>query len=138
MKAYSIDLRQKIVDAYNEGNISQRQLAKQFRVALSFIEKLLKQHRETGSIAPKVRTQQTPTKLNSEQLAVLQQLVEANNDATLEELRQQLRQKTVVLIGRSTVDRMVKKLNLTVKKKHFTAVKNTVNGFNSNELSSGN
>jgi putative transposase len=138
MKAYSIDLRQKIVDAYNEGNISQRQLAKQFRVALSFIEKLLKQHRETGSIAPKVRTQQTPTKLNSEQLAVLQQLVEANNDATLEELRQQLRQKTGVLIGRSTVDRMVKKLNLTVKKKHFTAVKNTVNGFNSNELSSGN
>jgi len=138
MKAYSIDLRQKIVDAYNEGNISQRQLAKQFRVALSFIEKLLKQHRETGSIAPKVRTQQTPTKLNSEQLAVLQQLVEANNDATLEELRQQLRQKTAVLIGRSTVDRMVKKLNLTVKKKHFTAVKNTVNGFNSNELSSGN
>jgi transposase len=116
MKAYSIDLRQKIVDAYNEGNISQRQLAKQFRVALSFIEKLLKQHRETGSIAPKVRTQQTPTKLNSEQLAVLQQLVEANNDATLEELRQQLRQKTAVLIGRSTVDRMVKKLNLTVKK----------------------
>lgn len=116
MKAYSIDLRQKIVDAYNEGNISQRQLAKQFRVALSFIEKLLKQHRETGSIAPKVRTQQTPTKLNSEQLAVLQQLVEANNDATLEELREQLRQKTGVLIGRSTVDRMVKKLNLTVKK----------------------
>lgn len=138
MKAYSIDLRQKIVDAYNEGNISQRQLAKQFRVALSFIEKLLKQHRETGSIAPKVRTQQTPTKLNSEQLAVLQQLVEANNDATLEELREQLRQKTGVLIGRSTVDRMVKKLNLTVKKTHFTAAKNTVNGFNSNELSSGN
>lgn len=38
-----IDLRQKIVDAYAEGNISQRQLAKQFQVTLSFIEKLLKQ-----------------------------------------------------------------------------------------------
>lgn len=59
MKAYSLDLRQKIVDAYAEGNISQRQLAKHFRVALSFIEKLLKQHRETGTIAPKVRTEQT-------------------------------------------------------------------------------
>src|SRR4028118_2159169 len=116
MKAYSLDLRQKIVEAYAEGNISQRQLAKQFRVALSFIEKLLKQHRETGSIAPKVRTEQTPTKLNSEQLTVLEQLVEANNDATLDELRYQLEHKKGILIGRSTVDRMLKKLNLTVKK----------------------
>lgn len=117
MKAYSLDLRQKIVDAYVEGNISQRQLAKQFRVALSFIEKLLKQHRETGSIAPKQRTEQTPTKLNTEQLTVLEQLVEENNDATLDELRYQLEQKTGILIGRSTIDRMLTKLNLTVKKK---------------------
>jgi transposase len=56
MKVYSLDLRQKIVDVYRAGNISQRQLAKQFRVALSFVEKLLKQHRETGTIAPKVRS----------------------------------------------------------------------------------
>jgi transposase len=116
MKAYSLDLRQKIVDAYAEGNISQRQLALQFRVALSFIEKLLKQHRETRSIEPKVRTQQTPTKLNPEQLSVLVAIVEANNDATLEELRTLLHQQTGVLIGRSTVDRMLQKLNLTVKK----------------------
>lgn len=116
MKAYSLDLRQKIVDAYAEGNLSQRQLAKQFRVALSFVEKLLKQHRETGNIAPKKRLNQTPTKLNDEQLKVLEQLVEEHNDATLEELRALLEQKTGVCIGRSTVDRMLSKLDLTVKK----------------------
>ena len=138
MKPYSLDLRQKIVDAYLEGTVSQRQLAKQFRVALSFIEKLLKQHRETGSIAPKVRTEQTPTKLNREQLTVLEQIVEANNDATLEELRYQLAQKTGVLIGRSTVDRMLTKLNLTIKKKHYIPPKKRVSGCNSNASSSGN
>jgi putative transposase len=138
MKAYSLDLRQKIVDAYAEGNISQRQLARQFRVALSFIEKLLKQHRETGNIAPKVRTEQTPTKLNEEQLKILEQIVKANNDATLDELRYQLEQKTGVLIGRSTVDRMLTKLNLTVKKKHSTLRKKRVSGCNSNASSSGN
>lgn len=116
MKAYSLDLRQKIVAAYAQGNRSQRQLAQQFGVALSFIEKLLKQQRETGSIAAKVRTEQTPTKLNSEQLRILEQLVEEHNDATLAELRYQLEQKSGVLIGRSTVDRMLTKLNLTVKK----------------------
>ena len=132
MKAYSLDLRQKIVDAYAEGNISQRQLAGQFRVALSFIEKLLKQHRETGNIAPKVRTEQTPTKLNEKQLTILEQIVKANNDATLDELRYQLEQKIGVLIGRSTTDRMLKKLNLTVKKKHSTPRKRRVNACNSN------
>lgn len=116
MKAYSLDLRQKIVDTYAEDNISQRQLSARFRVTLSFIEKLLKQYRETGNIAPKVRTNQTPIKLTLEQLNVLQQIVEANNDATLAELRTLLHQRTGVDVSRSTVDRMVKKLNLTVKK----------------------
>ncbi|MCM0593555.1 MAG: hypothetical protein KA716_26505 [Gloeotrichia echinulata DEX184] len=69
MKAYSIDLRQKIVDAYACGDISQRKLAKNFGVTLSFVQNLLKRdgtasaagHRELGTIVPKVRTEQTPT-----------------------------------------------------------------------------
>ena len=117
MKAYSLDLRQKIIDTYSEGGISQRQLAKRFRVALSFIEKLLKQYRETGSIAPKVRRQQTPTKLSQEQLNILSSIVSNNNDATLDELRIILEKQTGVLIGRSTLDRMLKRLNLNLKKK---------------------
>jgi transposase len=118
MKAYSLDLRQKIVDAYAVGDISQRKLAKNFGVTKAFVQTLLKRQRETGTIAPKVRTQQTPTKLNAEQLEVLRQLVEEQPDATLEELRQRLYQKTEVFIGVATVDRMVRlQLNLRFKKK---------------------
>lgn len=116
MKSHSIEFRQKIIDVYESEPISQRQLAKRFCVAKSFVEKLLKQRRETGSIAPKVRTQQTPTKLNSEQLSTLAQLVEEHNDATLDELRQLLADETGVSIGRSTLDRMLKKLKITRKK----------------------
>ncbi|MGJ5634270.1 hypothetical protein [Nostoc sp. CALU 1950] len=71
MKAYSFDFRQKIVDTYKTSGISQRQLAERFKVALSFVEKLLKQYRETESVAPKIRIQQTPTKLNEQELNVL-------------------------------------------------------------------
>ena len=46
----------------------------------SFIGKLLKQYRETGTVAPEVRTQQPPTKLNPQQLVVLQELVETHNE----------------------------------------------------------
>ena len=113
MKAYSLDLRQKIVNTYLEGGISQRQLAERFCVTLSFIEKLLKQYRETGNIAPKVRIQQTPPKLNEQQFTVLKQIVLANNDATLSEIREQLKDKTGVTIGISTVDRMLRKLEIS-------------------------
>ena len=70
-------LRKKIIESYNKGNISQRQLAKLFQVALSFVQKLLKQYKETGNIAPLVRIKQTPTKLNSKQLEVLKELMES-------------------------------------------------------------
>jgi transposase len=52
MKAYSIDLRQKIIDTYHTVPISQRRLAQRFGVALSFVQKLVKQYRQTGNIAP--------------------------------------------------------------------------------------
>jgi hypothetical protein len=53
MKAYSIDLRQKIIEVYEREEICQRQLAQRFGVALSFIVKLLKQYRQTKEISPK-------------------------------------------------------------------------------------
>ncbi len=113
MKPYSIDLRQKILDTYLEGGISQRQLAARFRVTLSFIEKLLKQYRETGEIAPKVRTHQTPTKLTDAQLEMLKQLAESNQEATLAQLRQSLYEQTGISVGLSTIARMLQRLNLS-------------------------
>ncbi|MDH6060010.1 transposase [Chrysosporum bergii ANA360D] len=118
MKAYSLDFRQKILDTYSEGGISQRQLAKRFCVSLSFVEKLLKQYRETKSIAPKQRTKQTPPKLNSQELKILQEIVEANKDATLSEIRSILQERTGITIGISTVERMLQKMEITLKRKH--------------------
>ena len=116
MKAYSLDLRQKILEVYLKDGISQRQIAKRFKVALSFIEKLLKQYRPTGNISPKVRIQQTPLKLNEEQLNVLKEIVLAKNDATLAEIRKSLEEKTGILIGMSTVYRMLLRMGITLKK----------------------
>lgn len=81
-KAYSIDLRQKIIEVYENEEISQRQLAKRFRVALSFIVKLIKQYRQTHKIAPKPFASGVKLKLTPEQLETLAELIENNNDAT--------------------------------------------------------
>ena len=116
MKAYSLDLRQKIIQVYENEEISQRQLAKRFCVALSFIEKLLKQYRETGSIAAKPFAGGVKLKLNSQQLVSLGELIEANNDATLEELTHLFQEKAGVAISRATMGRMTQTLKMTVKK----------------------
>ena len=116
MKAYCLDFRKKIVQVYENEEISQRQLAKRFCVALSFIQKLLKQYRETGEMAAKPFAGGVKLKLNSEQLVSLIQLIEANNDATLEELGHLFQEKTGVTLSRATMGRMTQRLKMTVKK----------------------
>lgn len=116
MKAYSLDLRQKIIDVYENEKISQRQLAKRFCVALSFIVKLLKQYRSTGQIAPKPFNGGVRLKLTPDKFLILADLIENNNDATLDELCQMLEKKTGISISRATMGRMTQRLRLTVKK----------------------
>jgi len=56
--------------------------------------------------------------------------VAENNDATLEQLREFFQKATNVLIGRSTVDRMLTKLNLSRKKKRSIQTKKKPNPCN--------
>jgi transposase len=85
MKPYSIKFRQKILEVYENENISLRKLAQRFRVAKSFLQKLLKQYRTTGDLSPQTQGGSPPSKLQEEQLMTLIEIIESNNDATLEE-----------------------------------------------------
>lgn len=116
MKAYSLDFREKIMEVHHEGKTSQRQLAKRFKVALSFVEKLIKQEKETGSIVPKGHGGGSKPKLIPGQEQVIAELVAANNDSTLAELCDQLETHIGVRVSRSTMGRLTQKLKLTVKK----------------------
>jgi transposase len=55
MKAYSPDLRQKIVETYEAGGITQRALATRLRVSLNFIVTLLRRWRTAQTLLPKKR-----------------------------------------------------------------------------------
>jgi len=116
MRAYSLDFRQKIIEAYEEENLSLRQLAKRFRVALSFIQKLIKQWRETRTIEPKPHGGGQKLKLTSEQIILVGDLIKEKNDSTLDELRKQVEEKTQTVVSNSTISRILKRLDLTRKK----------------------
>jgi transposase len=55
MKPLPIELREKVVKAYKQGNTSIRQLATRFDVSKSFVERLLKRYQLTGDIQPQCR-----------------------------------------------------------------------------------
>ena len=137
MKAYSVDLRQKVIDAHNQQEGSQRQLAKRFRVSLTFIENLLKRYRTDGTVEPRTHGGGRLAKLNPEQEAVLATLVEEDNDAILVELCDRLEQRVSVRISRATMGRIVQKLKLTRKKKLCTLVSETQSESSSCECSIG-
>ena len=116
MKSYPVEFRQKILDCYYNEPISQRQLAKRFCVTLSFVQKLLKQSRETGDIRPKTYRCGRHLKLTPEQMVALGELIEENNDATLAELSELFLERTGILLSVATVARIAKRLRMTRKK----------------------
>jgi transposase len=66
----SIDLRQRIIAAYEAKEGSQRQLAERFKVSLSFIRDLRRHHRQTGTVQPKPPGGGAVAKLGKEQSGV--------------------------------------------------------------------
>ena len=138
MKSYSVDFRQKIINVYHSEPISQREIAKRFGVAPSFVQKLLKQSRQTPSIAPQTQRCGGQLKLNPEQLVVLAELIETNKDATLEELCDLLHQKIGITISRATMGRMRQRLDMTFQKKVSSHQRKAVTECKTSDMSFGN
>lgn len=86
MEAYSIDLRERVIRACDEGVGTQEEVAELFSVSHAWVKKLVRQRRETGSIAPKPHAGGWTPKFSGEKLDLLKKLVEQDPDATLAEL----------------------------------------------------
>lgn len=112
----SLDLRKRIISASQTKEGSQRQLAKRFKVSLSFIRDLTRRYRETGTIEPKPHGGGAVAKLDQKHLPIIKTLVENQPDALLEELCERFTEQTTVQVGTSTMHRAVQNLKLSVKK----------------------
>ena len=62
--AYSIDLRKKIVWAYQDENTSYSKVAKSFKVSVNSVKRYVKQYRENGDLSPKKGNQGRPSKID--------------------------------------------------------------------------
>ena len=95
MKPYPLELRLRVVAAYEEGQGALFEIAALFHVGLTFIKKMLRLSRSGESLEPKHGGAAKPS-LNELNLEVLRAAVEAHPDATLKELRWFLRTESGV------------------------------------------
>lgn len=109
-KAYSVDLRERVVADYDEG-MRAVELIRRYRVSERWVYKLLKQRRETGGLEPLKGKAGRKPKLEGYRQE-LEALVGKRPDATLEELRRELPIPVCV----TTVWKALKDFQITLKK----------------------
>ena len=112
MKAYSTDLRHRVVAACDTGDGTREQIAARFSVSVAWIRKLIRQRRETGSIEPRPRGGGRAPAFDGEATARLREAVRADSDATLHELAR----AAGVSCCASAVHRALARMGITRKK----------------------
>jgi transposase len=112
MTLYSQDLRQRVLDTIRRGDGSARQIASRFLVSASFVTRLLRLDRTTGSVEPGPHGGGNPAVLGPGDLERLRGLIRQQPDATLEECRQRLGASCSLM----TIARALRELGLPRKK----------------------
>ena len=122
----SNDLREKIILFYeNHLDYTQQEIADEFDVSRSFLEKLLQRWRTTNSSASLPRGGGQKSKLRDHEEKI-REFVAAQPDLTLEELRAQLKSATGVNASRAALCRELQRLNLPRKKRLINQVSKNV------------
>jgi transposase len=120
MEALSLDLRERVVAACDEGTRSQPEIAEDFGVSLSFITKLLRRRKLTGSIAAKARSGGHASAIDPKAEAKLRSIVREDPDATLSELGDALARRHGVRRSVPVICRALQRLELPRKKRRST------------------
>jgi transposase len=112
MKAYSTDLRERVVAACDARDGTREQIATRFSVSVTWIRKVLRQRCDTGSIAPRPHGGGRAPAFDAAAAGRLREAVRADDDATLEELGR----AAGVACSAPAVYRALERLGITRKK----------------------
>ena len=121
MKTLSLDLRERILAAYDAEQGSREEIGRRFRVSTGMVKKLLQQRRTRGDIRPQHhRSGRKPMLLESHRQR-LQQLIHQKPDITLTEMRAAL----ALACTLPAIHYVLVKMGLTYKKRLSMRVNRT-------------
>ncbi|MDJ0795365.1 MAG: helix-turn-helix domain-containing protein [Calothrix sp. MO_167.B12] len=112
MKAYSDDVRQKIIKSYINREGSYRELAHRFDVSLSFIQTLINRFQDTGRIETLPHGGGKKPKINQHNLDILKKIVRENKNIKTTEICELFYAETKIKVSQTTITRALRKLKL--------------------------
>lgn len=115
MKAYSMDLRQRVYAHLEKESI--RRTAKWFQVSEYFVYSLKKRYREAGTLAPKAHGGGQKRRVDEVGARYIEQVLAEKSDITLNELCQRYGEHFAQVVSKSAMDRALKRLRITRKKR---------------------
>ena len=114
MKTISLDLRERILDSYDNQDGTRLQIANRYRVSEGMVKKLLQQRRRTGDIGPRHHYSGPKPIIVGSHRRQMRALLSKRPDMTLAELRDALGLECTVQAIHYVLDEM----GLTYKKRH--------------------
>lgn len=129
MKAYSDDLRLRIIKMIQVNELSQADIAEHFLVSLPFVEKLWHRFRTTGSYQAKPFAGGVKRLLKDDE-NLLRELVKEQSDLTLAQLCERVSKATEKpAVTTATMCVELQRLKLPLKKSRFTPQSGKPGGF---------
>ena len=112
-KPISLDLRERIVAAYDGQEGTREEVAKRFKVSVGLVKKLLAQRNRTGDLRARYRYCGRKARLEPLHGAALRQVVAQEPDLTLVEIKQRLGLDCTI----GAIHWVLARLDLTYKKR---------------------
>jgi transposase len=106
MKAYTTDLRERVIKVYDEDKWTIGQIAQRFKVGEWWIHKLKRQRLLTGGIDPIKGKVGKPRSFQGKPLAQLEHYVRQHPDATLEQIGEALGASCTLVTIHNTLRRL--------------------------------
>jgi len=120
MKAYPIELRERVLDVVDKGIGTRNEIASMFQVSTFWIRKLLRQRRDDGDVTPKLQNQGRKPAFQGKIIKELNEFIKAHPDATLEETKEYFSGKVDCSIV--TIHNTLKSLDWLYKKNRYMRV----------------
>ena len=115
---YSSDLRQRVVEKYNQTKTTFKQLSTDFLVSAKTVYRWVKQHKENGRLEAKTGYQKGHSHIVKNPQTLIK-LLESNNFSTIEEIKNEIK-----CGSESSIRRTLKRLGYVKKKeKNYTESK---------------
>jgi transposase len=121
-KTISLDLRERILDSYDNDEGTRPEIAHRYKVSLAMVKKLLQQRRLTGEIAPRHRYSGRKPMIVATHQRQMRMLLGKKPDMTLAELREAMALDCTL----PAIHYVLEKMGLTFKKRRSGPVNKTV------------